>query len=92
MPAELCPLSLGWEPSHLISVVFTLVFKGLRIPKDPRPPTRVSKSLARCLKNEGLKLALKFNLPGTASELFERVSSTHLSPGPTAQEGSKRGF
>ena len=58
MPAELCPLSLGWEPSHLISVVFTLVFKGLRIPKDPRPPTRVSKSLARCLKMKLVNLHL----------------------------------
>ena len=92
MPANLCPLSLGWGPSHLISALFTLVFTGLRIPKDPRPPTKVGKTLARCLRDEEAKLALKFNLPGTAGELFEQVSSTHLSPGPTAQEGSKRGF
>ena len=42
-------------------------------------------------KRDGI-LTQIFDLPGTAGEDFEQVSSTHLSPGPTAQEGSKRGF
>ena len=78
MPANLCPLSLGWGPSHLISALFTLVFTGRRIPKDPRPPTKVSKTLARCLRDEEAKLALKFNSLGTSNELFEQVSSAYL--------------
>ena len=68
------PPSLGWAPLHLISVSFALVIKGLRIPKDPRPPTRVSQTLARSLRIEAARPGLKFDLPGTAGELFDPVS------------------
>ena len=71
------PLSwMGAIPSNKCRVYPCL--QGPRIPKDPRPPTRVSKTQALSPRMRQRKLAQKFDLPGTAGELFEPVSSANL--------------